>query len=420
MCDGAPSWFLVNGVQSDGPVRMRFLYANDCHASLSLQIDGREVALRVTGTTPRVLELSTNSCETRRRIPYSVVNQGVTLLRGEYPVVPKSCKDDLDICFYSCNDAATARKDLVPKWHKPLKPYFLSRCNYDTSLWRQAMGSDLVVCLGDFIYADSVYDDFVKSRIDIEEVRRRIALLYRLAFTEPAQQAVMTTSCCACILDDHEVANGYGTGKNTPANGAFAAYMHAALGVYRTHAGALSGRRNVGDEGWCLSFGKYNFIAVDMRTELYRSGAIFTPRSIARTISQYDRKRHNILLLPRPLDAVNPLLSWYEPDTTLHINQIRGTICLVLALRLLPGIQIVAGDVHGCYASRAFGIPQFVTSGINVPTVYDAVPAVRVFKCVSDSLNELLMPKRHNASKYNNLAKLHGGSMTFVTKARCP
>jgi hypothetical protein len=425
MCE----WFIVNAIPAEEhfSVCARFLYANDAYDDLYLLIEGQEYSLPVTGLTPRIVTARLPKKETYRRFSYAVKRGRRVLLNGEYPLIQRSCATDLRLCFYSCNDAASAREGLKPHWHNFWK-WKLQKS--DPSLWSVAYKSDAIVCMGDFIYADSVYEAYEAGSISLSEVKRRLTTLYRLALTEPAQQAAMTTALNLGILDDHEVTDHYGTpGKGrTLEDARFAPYAEAALEVYRAHVGALvgpAGRHNARDEGYAVSIGKYNFVCVDMRTEYGRTGKVFTPSVVRAALRGYSSECTNFMVLPRPIDFVTPLIAKFASavmnvpdfrDLPSHSANVKGLFVFAAVCALLPRVHIVAGDVHMCYSSKILGVRQSVASGINVPT--PTWNRARLNLALWLSSLDPLLPRKRELSHDNNILIYDHGEMTLVRKTR--
>jgi hypothetical protein len=125
---------------------------------------------------------------------------------------------------------------------------------------------DLIVFLGDQVYADETSDemrDFIASRRDIdkppkEELKdyEEYAYLYHLAWTDPANRWLLSTLPSSMIFDDHDIRDDWNTSaawrEQMNATQWWKGRIVAGLASYWVyqHLGNLSPAERAGDEMW--------------------------------------------------------------------------------------------------------------------------------------------------------------------------
>ncbi len=127
---------------------------------------------------------------------------------------------------------------------------------------------DLVLFLGDQVYADETTDEmqkFIESRRNIDEPPgkeladyQEYAHLYRLAWTEPANRWLLSTLPSAMIFDDHDIRDDWNTSAQWRREMEATSWWHgrivaglASYWVYQ-HLGNLSPAERAKDEIWQL------------------------------------------------------------------------------------------------------------------------------------------------------------------------
>ncbi|MDE9366245.1 alkaline phosphatase D family protein [Luteipulveratus sp. YIM 133132] len=145
-----------------------------------------------------------------------------------------------------------------------LRSYALDMAaNADTHAW-----PDLVVMLGDQVYADEISDEmeeFIRERRGLEEAPGaelkdyiEYAHLYRLAWSDPVNRWLLSTLPSAMIFDDHDVRDDWNTSATWHAKMNATEWWHERIvgalmsyWVYQ-HVGNLSPKELAGDEVWQL------------------------------------------------------------------------------------------------------------------------------------------------------------------------
>ncbi len=169
------------------------------------------------------------------KYPYTVAVDGRQVWPEADSAYPPSLIPTLDdrkplrLAFGSCrtsvsHDEAGNRKHGVDS----LRAYALRMAGItdgshpdDPDPGREVRWPDLVLFLGDQVYADETSDEiqaFIESRRDIEEPPgeelkdyQEYAELYRLAWTDPANRWLLSTVPSAMIFDDHDIRDDWNT-----------------------------------------------------------------------------------------------------------------------------------------------------------------------------------------------------------------
>lgn len=145
---------------------------------------------------------------------------------------------------------------------------------------------DLVVFLGDQVYADSTSEEmqqFIRERRDPseppgEELKdyEEYAHLYRLAWSDPANRWLLSTVPIAMIFDDHDIRDDWNASlswkKKVEATSWWHGRIVAGLSSYWVyqHLGNLSPQERAKDAIWRLIAAHRNEAELDLSTELDR------------------------------------------------------------------------------------------------------------------------------------------------------
>lgn len=200
--------------------------------------------------------------------PYSVAVDGIQAWPppgGGFPppvIVTLEPGKPLRLAFGSCrtsvpHDEAGNRSHGVDA----LRAYALAMSSGGSEPW-----PDLVVFLGDQVYADSTskeMQEFTKNRRDIkeppgEELKdyEEYAHLYYLAWSDPANRWLLSTLPSAMIFDDHDIRDDWNASRSWREAMQDADWWHdrivAGLGSYWVyqHLGNLSPRERAADPLW--------------------------------------------------------------------------------------------------------------------------------------------------------------------------
>jgi hypothetical protein len=168
----------------------------------------------------------------------------------------------LRMAFGSCRTSVT-HDEAGNKLHgvDAMRAYALHMAEDRTARW-----PDMVLFLGDQVYADETTDEmeeFIASRRDIEQPPwdelkdyHEYAELYRLAWTDPANRWLLSTLPSAMIFDDHDVRDDWNTSLAWKQKMEATSWWHerivsglASYWVYQ-HIGNLSPAERAEDEIW--------------------------------------------------------------------------------------------------------------------------------------------------------------------------
>jgi hypothetical protein len=306
-----------------------------------------------------------------RRYAY-VAAFGGERVRGTFVLVGELARDDLRFGFVSCNDNCAPTE-----WNA-------YRRRGAESAWPALCGErvDIIVHCGDQVYADSVHQA-ARAGAGSEVCLAMLHELYTTTYAESSQARAMRNALNVAILDDHEVADGYGVMPIDPS------YAELALSAYRAYQCDL--RANAfcaatDDYSFVERIGKYVLVALDERSSMLRSGVSLDERAVqlvARSAREARREAHELIVVsPRPLVYLDPVstlvcgaIASDGRDALMHPKNMPGTFRLRAALlehRALGGRAcVVSGDVHCAFVQthNGFGsgaeLEEMVTSGVS-------------------------------------------------------
>lgn len=283
----------------------------------------------------------------QQKFDYQVVScEGVLRFAGSFLLPDASAM--ARVAFVSCNDNPATSTLEWNKYH-----------DGHAGGWEQLLMLDrpqLVVHLGDNVYADQVWLDYSEGHIDLLQAGVRLARLYQRSFSSAAQGTVMRSAHNLMMIDDHDVAKGFGA----PALGISSAgsqkqynYIQLALRLA---------------EHFCMKAEPYQFCgtlyvpcdtrrALDAHTERFPDELI---NAVDRRLAHVATGDKAVVCLPQPLVNAS---SWFARllvaaghsdgyDESLHPLNEEGMLRFrkVLAKHSARlgegGLRVVAGDIH--------------------------------------------------------------------------
>ena len=293
---------------------------------------------------------------------------GTKEVRGTFALVGELARDELRFGFVSCNDNCAPSA-----WNA-------YRAQGRETAW-PALGDervDVLVHCGDQVYADGVYAA-ARAGASAEMCAARLRELYASTYAEPWQARAMRNALNVAILDDHEVADGYGVARLEPSY-----YVALALAAYRAYQCDL--RANAFDAStesysFVQRVGKYTLVALDERSPMVRTGVAVDERAVELVAGAARDARRDarelIVVSPRPLVFLDPVCSAVlgavasdGKDALMHPRNMAGTLRLRDALlhhRALGGRAcVVSGDVHCAFVqTHAGALDELVVSGVS-------------------------------------------------------
>jgi hypothetical protein len=393
--------FFVNGMfdYKDNHYFMRFLCDHEIMKThrLSLAIKNQKgdliddvVVIFKKETGAEIIEVKINdpqleTAQTYFKYSYILNVDDQILLTGSFPLIKEQHDQSLKLGFVSCNDNLIQ----VPSWNV----YYEGG---SSDLWTilKDQEPDVIIHMGDQIYADSVCDLFMKGHITEEKVYEYIRELYIKSYSEPQQSVAMRNSLNLMINDDHEFGNGYGTPnyEKVKKNASFGPYQKVVMKTLIEYQYQLFNEANCvhwqpDSLSYSLPFGKYLLLILDTRGSLYDHGIAYSQELCKFTIKELveTNKNNIVIILPRPLihldkyhanlqgclvsDGVDESLHPINYESTHNFRQL-----LFDFLRSHPhkDIKIVSGDIHQTFIQDHSDIQrcdspliiELVTSGI--------------------------------------------------------
>ncbi len=372
-----------------------------------------------------------------KRFYYDViVNETNTIqYSGSFPLISPKYNSDLRIIFLSCND----NTEISEKWNT-------YQDRIPSKLWKEISETshDIVIHMGDQIYADSVGQLWMDNKITKEQVKEYLETLYTNTYSEKEQSNVMRNVLNFNIFDDHDIKDCYGTPTtiNNPTNIKFDTYRNLAMDFIKKYQFSLMNINFNDDDkdySYFVGIGKYKFILVDMRTQLYFTGQIFTNKLIGMIKNFLERnpKKYNYLILPRPIGGTGKYYSlmgsvylkdsYDEPLHPHNIKQTKKFLKMLFKYKISTQnkISILAGDVHECYKkiltycndNKKNKITQYISSAITRSCrANDSNLIASVFLKFSDNVNTLFLEGvggKKNHSRYNNYGEITNSKITF-------
>ena len=281
--------FFINGtfsVDTNKNYSMRFLYELEYDFILNIYTDKKKNILLITHiqsnpeftVNPVDIEINYPEINTLgyKRFYYEIIykKNDKKEYNGSFPIISLEYKEDLKIVFLSCNDNLSQ----VKKWN-------IYHEGISSSLWKKVgeCEHDIVIHMGDQIYADSVGQLWVDKKINEEQAKNHLRNLYLNTYSEKSQSEVMRNVLNFNIFDDHDIKDCYGTPttQNSDANKYFNEYKKIAYDYLIKYQLSLCNKNfadltDLTDLSYSIDIGKYKFVMLDMRSQFYYSGQIFT------------------------------------------------------------------------------------------------------------------------------------------------
>ena len=374
-----------------------------------------------------------------KRFYYDLINK-ITEKKeytGSFPIISSDYKNDLKIVFLSCND----NLNNVKKWnvyHEGIR----------SSLWKKISKHehDIVIHMGDQIYADSVGQLWMDGKINKVQVEKYLKNLYINTYSEKVQSEVMRNVLNFNIFDDHDIKDCYATPNtpNTIENKKFNKYKKIAYEYLIKYQLSLVNKNftDLTDLSYSLDIGKYKFVMVDMRSQFYYTGQIFTKKILkwVKLILKTNVKNDIYFILPRPIGGTGKYLSWLTGlylkdaiDEPIHPHNYEQTfkflnLIFKYKIKSEKNIRILAGDVHECYKKTihfkhnnyTYQINQYISSAITRSCrANDSNFLVKMLFNLTDNINFLFLygigNKKYH-SMYNSFGKIDNDNIKLYFK----
>jgi hypothetical protein len=264
--------------------------------------------------------------------------------------------------------------------------------------------ADVIVHMGDQVYADSVSHEWARGS---DDCATKLRDLYETSYAEPWQARAMRNALNCTILDDHEVCDGYGLVHTDPG------YVSLALAAYRAYqcdlrANAFTAASD--DYSYVQRVGAYALVVIDERSPLRRSGVAVDATTLAFVLGALSKNfgARVIAVSPRPLVYLDPICTtiyaigsaaagvagntdgMMYPTSAPAAMVVQHALLRYAAAPNSGGACVVSGDVH-CAFTQTHGfsgaeLEELVTSGITRETISHESFAVRVAAVVAHAL----------------------------------
>ncbi len=441
--------FFINGtfhIDNNNYI-MRFLFELDYDFGIKIYIDKDKSNLLLSHnenkSKVKPLDIQINYPEIDakgyKRFYYDVIKISTNEIeyQGSFPIISANYEKDLNIVFLSCNDNLSKPE----KWNTYHE-------GIDSCLWKKIgkKEHDIIIHMGDQIYADSVGQLWFDEKINEKQVEKYLHNLYINTYSEKEQSNVMRNVLNFNIFDDHDIKDCFGTPKttNTVENKKFDTYRKIAIDYLIKYQLSFVNKNftDFKDFSYSLDIGKYKFVMIDMRSQFYFTGQIFTNKILkwVKQTLKSNKKDDIYFILPRPIggspkylsllaglylkDAIDEPVHPYNYDQTMKFLN----IIFKKKIKTKKNIRILAGDVHECYKKtidfnykeNTYQINQYISSGVTRSCrANDSNLLVRTMFTITDNLNFLFMSgigKKQNHSMYNNFGEITGDGVKFFSK----
>ena len=444
--------FFINGtflIDSNDNYIMRFLYQLNYSFTLNIYTDTNKNNLLTSYNNitlkfeVKPLDIQINYPQINsigyKRFYYDVINNITNLKEysGSFPLISPDYKNDLKLVFLSCND----NLNKVKKWntyHEGIR----------SILWEKISKNDhdVIIHMGDQVYADSIGQLWMDEKISKDKVKKYFENLYLNTYSEKLQSEVMRNVLNFNIFDDHDIKDCYATPQtqNIIQNERFNKYKKIAYKYLIKYQLSLVNRefKNLKDLSYSLDIGKYKFIMVDMRSQFYYTGQIFTDKILnwVKLILKTNVKDDIYFILPRPIGGTGKYLSWLtglylkdaidEPIHPHNYNQTMEFLNIIFKYKIKSekNIRILAGDVHECYKktinyeykNKTYKINQYISSAITRSCrANDSNIFVKTLFKLTDNINFLFaygIGNKKYHSMYNNFGQINNNQIEFHVK----
>jgi len=316
---------------------------------------------------------------------YTLKIDNQPILTGSFPLIKEQHDLPLKLGFVSCNDNLTQ-----------VAPWNVFHNGQSSDLWTTLKDKhpDIIIHMGDQIYADSVCDLFMNGQITEEEIYKYIRELYIKTYSEPQQSVAMRNCLNLMINDDHEFGDGYATPnyEKVKTNPAFVPYQKVAMKTmmdyqYQCFDQLKALHRQSDSLSYSLPIGRYLIVILDTRGSMYDHGVAYSHELINFTKHELNETQKNniVIILPRPLAHLDKHQSNLQGciasdgvDESLHpinyegAHNFRRLLFDFLQSNPHKDIKIISGDVHQtfiqdhCDPHRCHSpiIVEMATSGI--------------------------------------------------------
>lgn len=380
--------FFVNGMHSEpdaaGERTMRFLAQFSCAGTVEVAVTRAEADTQPRAVAEARVDVGAGGPEVIRVVVGAVDDAAVARYAYEAVFRRESGEEErvtgafalvgsratpVKLAFVSCNDNGA------------VLGAYRARGEAGSEAWARIAEEtpDVIVHCGDQVYADDVYAAWDGDRARAAAMLRE---LYTATYAEPTQARAMRHALNFAILDDHEVADGYGVARVDPE------YAACALDAYCAYQCALrdddDGATARDDFSYAQRVGAHVVVALDERSTLVRSGVALDARSVAfveRALREASAAAAPVIVVsPRPLAFVDPIASGAcalvagdGRDALMHPKNCAGAWRVRRAVlehvRAGHRACVVSGDVHCAYAqTHADGdgasFEELVTSGV--------------------------------------------------------
>lgn len=374
-----------------------------------------------------------------KRFYYVIINLDSNKVEfdGSFPIISSDYKKDLELVFLSCNDNLKSPE----KWNTYHE-------GISSNLWK-SIGEkkhDIIIHMGDQIYADSVGQLWIDEKINESEVKAYLRNLYLNTYSEPNQSEVMRNSLNFIIFDDHDIKDCFGTPKtpNTVKNEKFNIYKKIAYEYLKKYQLSLVNIEFNDDTNlsYSIDIGKYKFILIDMRSQFFYTGQIFTKKIIDWTKKTLNSNLKNeiFIILPRPIGGTGKYLSLLASlylkdalDEPIHPHNYEQTmkflnVLFAYKIKSKNKIRILSGDVHECYKKliyfknkyKNYHINQYISSAITRSCrANDSNLLVKILFGITDNFNLLFLNGIGNKNLHsinNNFGEISNGKIKFYVK----
>lgn len=377
------------------------------------------------------LQINDDRMENYQKYIYDVLKNNEVITYGSFPIIKNDYTNDINYGFVSCNDNLYNN---IPSWNRYSQP------NKSTGWIQLALTlPDIIIHMGDQIYADTIYDLYEKGDISLEDVESKVAELYNLSYSEKNQAFAMQNSLNIMIYDDHDFCDSFGTPTKdrtrvNPTVVQYADLMYELMNKYQrqmfVNSSFVSKSENL--LSYSLKLGKYNICALDTRGSLYYNDTAFSSDiyNFTQSILEINDKKNVIVVLPRPLVDFSQfyakLFSYFANDAideSLHPNNHDGTIRFrnLLFDKIKEqelNLSVVSGDIHVTFlqdhndprkGNENIKFTEMVTSGITRFTVNKELLFLRFINKLVFNINCLStygINNRRNRSTENNFGTL--------------
>jgi len=443
--------FFINGtffINETSNYIMRFLFELDYDFVLDIYTNKDRSKLLITHheidkrkVTPLDIQINYPKINSigYKRFYYTVKNLDTSNLEftGSFPIISPNYNKDLEIIFLSCNDNPNTKNE----WN-------VYHDGISSSLWKKIgeKQHDLIIHMGDQIYADSVGQLWMDGKIKEYEVKNYLRNLYLKTYSEESQSNVMRNSLNFNIFDDHDIKDCFGTPNtpNTVLDEKFNPYKKIAYDFLIKYQLSLINKKftDLSDLSYSIDIGKYKFVMVDMRSQFYLTGQIFTDKILKWTNKTLNSNTKNdiYIILPRPIGGTGKYLSLLVSlylkdalDEPIHPHNFKQTVKFLkqifkYKINTDKNIRILSGDVHECYKktidyhykNNTYQINQYISSAVTRSSrANDSNWLVQLLFGLTDNINLLFLYGIGNKQKhslFNNFGEISNGKIKFFAK----